>query len=233
MCVVSSVTGGLNNATGLSGTAGDVSTMFFGTVSGGLSSELTGGNFWQGAATGLAVSGLNHVAHKMTFKSLLSKIENDLVDAGYKIDGTIPLENRVNYALEMIDKLPSLKSNLKLVHKFKSSISIRYHNIKKLNEYGGEISAEASMLGVDLYRGAFTTNLSLAVALGHELIHVYHHVSGLYSQWINIGGLAYAHHMSEANAYIWNYHAYGSWYGFGMGKVFEQFDNAAKTYAPR
>lgn len=42
---VSSVTGGLNNAANLSGTAGDVSTIFFGTVNGGLSAELTGGNF--------------------------------------------------------------------------------------------------------------------------------------------------------------------------------------------
>lgn len=40
--------------------------MFFGTVSGGLSAEPTGGNFWQGAAIGLVVSGLNHVAHKMS-----------------------------------------------------------------------------------------------------------------------------------------------------------------------
>lgn len=39
--------------------------MFFGTVSGGLSAELTGGNFWQGAATGLTVSALNHVANKI------------------------------------------------------------------------------------------------------------------------------------------------------------------------
>jgi len=39
-------------------------TILFGTVSGGISAELTGGNFWQGAAIGLAVSGLNHVAHK-------------------------------------------------------------------------------------------------------------------------------------------------------------------------
>src|SRR5690606_19156994 len=62
--VVSSVTAGLNSTVNLSGTAGDISTMFFGTVSGGLSAELTGGNFWQGAATGLVVSGLNHVAHK-------------------------------------------------------------------------------------------------------------------------------------------------------------------------
>lgn len=62
--VVSSGSMQFNEGIGLSGTAGDVSTMFFGTISGGLSAELTGGNFWQGAATGLVVSALNHVAHR-------------------------------------------------------------------------------------------------------------------------------------------------------------------------
>ena len=43
----------------------DFQTVLFGTVSGGLGAELTGGNFWEGAATGLTVSGLNHVMHKI------------------------------------------------------------------------------------------------------------------------------------------------------------------------
>ena len=38
-------------------------TLAFGTVSGGAGAVLTGGNFWQGAATGLVVSGLNHAMH--------------------------------------------------------------------------------------------------------------------------------------------------------------------------
>lgn len=63
--VVASVTGGVNSFAGLSGTAGDISTMLFGFVSGGLSAKLTGGNFWQGAAIGLTVSALNHVVHKV------------------------------------------------------------------------------------------------------------------------------------------------------------------------
>jgi len=42
-----------------------LATILFGTISGGITAELTGGNFWQGAATGLAVSALNHVAHKV------------------------------------------------------------------------------------------------------------------------------------------------------------------------
>jgi len=36
-----------------------------GTLAGGLGAELSGGNFWQGAATGLIVSGLNHFAHQV------------------------------------------------------------------------------------------------------------------------------------------------------------------------
>lgn len=37
----------------------------FSTVSGGAVAELTGGNFWQGAASGFMVSSLNHAMHTM------------------------------------------------------------------------------------------------------------------------------------------------------------------------
>ncbi|WP_413998087.1 RHS repeat-associated core domain-containing protein [Flavobacterium sp. W1B] len=62
------------NGVALSGTGfnsigdnlGDVGMIAFGTVSGGAGAALTGGNFWQGAVTGLVVSGLNHAMHKMS-----------------------------------------------------------------------------------------------------------------------------------------------------------------------
>ena len=38
--------------------------LLFGTISGGAGAALTGGNFWQGAATGFVVSALNHALHK-------------------------------------------------------------------------------------------------------------------------------------------------------------------------
>lgn len=41
-----------------------VGTVLFGAVSGGIGSELSGGNFWQGVLIGGIVAGLNHVAHK-------------------------------------------------------------------------------------------------------------------------------------------------------------------------
>lgn len=56
---------------GIGGTAigvnGDkkAETLFFCTVCGGFRSALIGSNFWQGAATGLIISGLNNEMHKL------------------------------------------------------------------------------------------------------------------------------------------------------------------------
>ncbi len=40
-------------------------TYAFSAAMGGLTSELTGGNFWEGAAIGVMVSGLNHLKHNV------------------------------------------------------------------------------------------------------------------------------------------------------------------------
>ena len=52
---------------GLGGCAATDSTgmIIFGTIMGGAGAALTGGNFWQGAVTGLVVSGLNHAMHQI------------------------------------------------------------------------------------------------------------------------------------------------------------------------
>ena len=42
-----------------------VGTIAFGSLSGGVGAELSGGNFWKGAVTGGIVSGLNHAMHQM------------------------------------------------------------------------------------------------------------------------------------------------------------------------
>jgi RHS repeat-associated protein len=49
---------GMNNSWGM---------IIFGTVSGGAGASLSGGNFWQGAVTGLVVSGLNHAMHEINY----------------------------------------------------------------------------------------------------------------------------------------------------------------------
>lgn len=66
--ISSKTTGNITTERVIDGLGGEfansgVGTIFFGTISGGAGSALTGGNFWQGAVTGLIVSGLNHVIH--------------------------------------------------------------------------------------------------------------------------------------------------------------------------
>lgn len=61
-----------------------VGTITFGALSGGVGSELTGGNFWQGAVVGGIVAGLNHTLHNNSNRwdlngdGKLSKTEADL-----------------------------------------------------------------------------------------------------------------------------------------------------------
>jgi hypothetical protein len=50
---------------GLGAGTGTAGMIAFGTVAGGAGAALTGGNFWQGAASGLVVSGLNHAMHEI------------------------------------------------------------------------------------------------------------------------------------------------------------------------
>jgi hypothetical protein len=50
--------------------------MFFGSISGGAAAMLTGGNFWQGAVSGMIVSGMNSAGN-----SLLKTKGNDEYDA--------------------------------------------------------------------------------------------------------------------------------------------------------
>jgi hypothetical protein len=72
----------------------------FGTVSGGAGAALTGCNFWQGALTGLLVSGLNHAMHSMDArKDLISRMKKGNIDSGGKPDfsdeGVVKMNNGV------------------------------------------------------------------------------------------------------------------------------------------
>lgn len=109
---VSSIAGGLNAAVKLKGIASDISTMLFGSASGGLSSKLMGGNFWQGAATGLTVSALNHTMHKIQEVRFLTKLEKELENNNHQMDGSVPLKNRAQYALEIMKRLEDGKNFL-------------------------------------------------------------------------------------------------------------------------
>ncbi|NLN33901.1 MAG: hypothetical protein GX159_09960 [Flavobacteriaceae bacterium] len=116
--VVSSVNMGINAAAGLSGTPGDISTMLFGSASGGLSSKLAGGNFWEGAAIGLTVSGLNHVAHRSTAKDSF-EITEEIIEPttgeseeGFLPPGKIRFEGLKDKHLKQFRVIPESSSEL-------------------------------------------------------------------------------------------------------------------------
>lgn len=80
--------------------------MFFGTVSGGLSAELTGGSFWAGARQGLITSGLNYITtssfeKKSEYANGGKKKTNNAVTKSDNIILFDPDENPVLYGYAM------------------------------------------------------------------------------------------------------------------------------------
>lgn len=82
---------------------GTVGTMFFGTISGGAGAAISGGNFWQGAVTGMIVSGMNHVAHAMQQKGHLKEW---LSKAGVNYKDVPKMTSA--QVLELINRVPEL-----------------------------------------------------------------------------------------------------------------------------
>ncbi|CVK16174.1 hypothetical protein Ga0061079_105133 [Apibacter mensalis] len=84
-------------------------TLFFGSVSGGFGAVLTNGNFWQGAATGLIVSGLNHVVHRIAYpfnnKSTIDiENNNENTDPPYKYNNKTYESKEELYGAILLDQ---------------------------------------------------------------------------------------------------------------------------------
>jgi hypothetical protein len=85
----------------------------FSTVSGGIGAELTGGDFWKGAAIGATIGLLNHSLHDLISQARLNTITRAtrqfLIDLGYKeeqvFQDVIPHKNSFwgQYYLEMLN----------------------------------------------------------------------------------------------------------------------------------
>jgi hypothetical protein len=90
-----------------------------GTLAGGLAAELSGGNFWQGAATGLIVSGLNHFAHQVQEKSkdyetlLRNKLKNVKIGQSIKGKELKFIDKKASLAIDEIKKVSNTKFNVK------------------------------------------------------------------------------------------------------------------------
>ncbi|QIY92709.1 type IV secretion protein Rhs [Chryseobacterium gallinarum] len=139
-----------------------VGTIASGAILGGVGSELTGGNFWQGAIIGGFVAGLNHAMHKM---STTKTLKEELVEAKLNPND----KNVAGRSGELMDKVESLK---KLSNSIKSKkgiikitdVSVEGGNAGETNRYTYEIKLNTAA-------NVNQTLLGYAYTLGHELIH--------------------------------------------------------------
>lgn len=176
----------------------DAATLLFGTVSGGLSAELTGGNFWQGAATGLVVSGLNHVAHKIQERSYIKSMRQSISDGGYDPDAEV-----VNNGYDDISNFINAVDELLQFTDGPYSLNIAFADPMEKGDFSGCraspgqcANVRISKMGKDLkpeympksikhgvhytkrnislYNSAFTSYLNLGLGLGYAFSYSYY-----------------------------------------------------------
>ncbi|MEP6930181.1 MAG: RHS repeat-associated core domain-containing protein [Flavobacterium sp.] len=154
---------------GLGAGTGNLGMIAFGTVSGGAGAALTGGNFWQGAATGLVVSGLNHAMHKMQ--------ERQSFKEQLKAKGINP-NGKFGFTEEAIGKnINAVKELRMLASKADSKISGYEFRDALVTENGMEAYGESEMMPdnswrVSLSMSKIVTNLDFVYTIGHEFTHI-------------------------------------------------------------
>lgn len=147
----------------------------FGTVSGGVGARLTGGNFWQGAVTGLVVSGLNHYMHKIKENKINSIADESLINSNYDPNSDISQMDEISRDLYV----KRMRTNVDLadvLYNDAGNPNIKYDSATK--DYGRYLDKE-----VTIYAKAFTTNRELFLAIMHEGVHAWDYHRGLMSAW--------------------------------------------------
>jgi RHS repeat-associated protein len=157
---------GDGNWSGLGGNFGntDFGTIAFGTISGGAGAALTGGNFWQGAVTGLMVSALNEVAHKNSERrSFRSRFHNVDPDA----EPTQSM-NSVNAVIDDVDDLSEFYNS-------NDVDAPKINLIKNDGDAGHYYPKNDSNISkrhtIELTKNAFKSNYHLARTIFHESYH--------------------------------------------------------------
>ncbi|TQM39473.1 SprT family zinc-dependent metalloprotease [Flavobacterium branchiophilum] len=192
---------------GLGAGTGDIGTIAFGTLSGGAGAALTGGNFWQGAVTGLVVSGLNHAMHKMMNEDFVKGKLDREVDAVFRnlADSEAPATRETLYKIK--DSLPTLKSY------FSKTGSVDMYaqpDISSLDDGSiaktyahSENNFKSSRVSTTYFKDSFRSYRILARTMLHEFGHCLSYKNGdFYNYHIN-------HTRAETNSwkerYAFNY----------------------------
>ncbi|KOP39077.1 hypothetical protein DBB36_21525 [Flavobacterium sp. WLB] len=171
---------GISGAIGANNTVGMIA---FGTVSGGAGAALTGGNFWQGAVTGLVVSGLNHGMHEMKEVFLKNKIDRE-VDAAYGA-------NADNAAPATDATLVKMKNSLPTLRKIYPSTGFAPIQAEPSIYTVGRAEAKTWAYDTDnykksnivFYRAAFSSFRNLAHTMLHEFGHAVNYFNMSYGNY--------------------------------------------------
>lgn len=161
-----------------------------GAASGGVGSVLAGGNFWEGAVTGLIVAGFNHVAHL--------KEENSRAKTALRKLNLDP-KAKPDFSKETVIDLTVRDENLNQMYK-----DADYPNISLDPEYKYPGKTDMDTGDITLGREAFTSYRHLYIGLGHELVHAYHYATGIFRNWVETFGIKRAKYNTELGAYTWN-----------------------------
>lgn len=146
-----------------------IGVIAFGTVSGGAGAAITDGNFWQGAVTGLVVSGLNHTMHKMQERQ---SFKEQLKAKGINHNG------KFGFTEEAVGKnINAIKELRMLASKVDSKISAYEFRPALIAENGMEAYGESEMMPdnswkVSLSMSKIVTNLDFVYTIGHEFTHI-------------------------------------------------------------
>ncbi|KQB37713.1 RHS repeat-associated core domain-containing protein [Flavobacterium aquidurense] len=162
------------NHQGLSGVLGannSLGMVAFGTVSGGVGAKLTGGNFWQGAVTGLVVSGLNHYAHKIIkMSSLRENIEKGGLDPDAKPEMTSTfITGTLNKKVNGLQASYEAAGRPSFLFSDGASDNVAEHNLSSSNR-------------ITIYEHNAKTIYRLVSSLFHEYRHAYQVMTNFYSR---------------------------------------------------
>lgn len=177
-------------------------SMITGGVVGGISSKLAGGNFWQGAAVGAIVAGLNHSLHASSQKAELKCVlEQDIIDAD--LDPTD--KNVTGRSGELMEKVKSIKKLATAITSRKGTIKVT--DVTELDAAG---LTDQNDFSIKINVNSFNNNtlLGYAYTLGHELIHSFDWQFNM-DNWKDDYGSGGSrgedlHALRELRAYDWN-----------------------------
>lgn len=209
---------------GIGSSTGDLGMIAFGTVSGGAGAVMAGGNFWQGAVTGLVVSGLNHAMHKIRNSRY---VDEKLVSLGKEPStvAEIGQSELGSLAKELFPNMMEQAGNPSFL--LKEQIISPDGSFAYGETYATTVNGVTTPKYINISRSALSSWHMLGSTIGHELNHYIFYNMGWYDRWVRKFGEARAYALSENKAQYWE-HLWGGAPSYGILNSTYQTFNTGK-----